>query len=289
MCLNESTDDCLSTVVLACLGFLSPANRGALMTCAVVLWVLLGTPAGYVSARLYKSKSPVKTSLNSWHVVFLIMIFSSIFVYIFSFWRWKVEDKCLADSTLVPRVSSLAKFSWFLFFCLIFVRQLRPWVLEWHVAPYMPSHVPWTLLLSLWHVLSFTVPLSFVRLSAVVLCLQTSSWWTWSFGWRVPQQQSLLALWWPFWPCGLESLCLSPSLVPTLDSRNLWVRPPSLLICLSWNYWLQIKSNRDWLRLNVIPSSIFLCLCRQLSNQCEQTRSPVKFLSSLSLQNLFLV
>lgn len=44
------------SIVLACLGFLSPANRGALMTCAVVLWVLLGTPAGYVSARMYKSK-----------------------------------------------------------------------------------------------------------------------------------------------------------------------------------------------------------------------------------------
>uniref|UniRef100_A0A8C1MB95 Transmembrane 9 superfamily member n=1 Tax=Cyprinus carpio TaxID=7962 RepID=A0A8C1MB95_CYPCA len=43
------------TLFLACLGFLSPANRGALMTCSVVLWVLLGTPAGYVSARLYKS------------------------------------------------------------------------------------------------------------------------------------------------------------------------------------------------------------------------------------------
>lgn len=26
------------------------------MTCAVVLWVLLGTSAGYVSSRLYKSK-----------------------------------------------------------------------------------------------------------------------------------------------------------------------------------------------------------------------------------------
>lgn len=52
--------DNLSTIVLACLGFLSPANRGALMTCAVVLWVLLGTPAGYVSARLYKSKSRTK-------------------------------------------------------------------------------------------------------------------------------------------------------------------------------------------------------------------------------------
>uniref|UniRef100_A0A8C1T485 Transmembrane 9 superfamily member n=1 Tax=Cyprinus carpio TaxID=7962 RepID=A0A8C1T485_CYPCA len=43
------------TLFLACMGFLSPANRGALMTCAVVLWVLLGTPAGYVSARLYKT------------------------------------------------------------------------------------------------------------------------------------------------------------------------------------------------------------------------------------------
>ncbi|KAG8553447.1 hypothetical protein GDO81_003413 [Engystomops pustulosus] len=43
------------TLFLACLGFLSPANRGALMTCAVVLWVLLGTPAGYVSARMYKT------------------------------------------------------------------------------------------------------------------------------------------------------------------------------------------------------------------------------------------
>jgi len=58
--LSECTDDRLSDLVLACLGFLSPANRGALMTCAVVLWVLLGTPAGYVSARLYKSKSPGK-------------------------------------------------------------------------------------------------------------------------------------------------------------------------------------------------------------------------------------
>ena len=43
------------TLVFACLGFLSPANRGALMTCAMVLYVCLGTPAGYVSARIYKS------------------------------------------------------------------------------------------------------------------------------------------------------------------------------------------------------------------------------------------
>lgn len=42
------------TLVFACLGFLSPANRGALMTCSLVLFVCLGSPAGYVSARMYK-------------------------------------------------------------------------------------------------------------------------------------------------------------------------------------------------------------------------------------------
>lgn len=36
----------LITLFFACLGFLSPANRGSLMTCALVLFVCLGTPAG---------------------------------------------------------------------------------------------------------------------------------------------------------------------------------------------------------------------------------------------------
>lgn len=45
----------LVTLFFACLGFLSPANRGALMTCAMVLYVCLGFPAGFVAARLYKS------------------------------------------------------------------------------------------------------------------------------------------------------------------------------------------------------------------------------------------
>ncbi|XP_070538417.1 transmembrane 9 superfamily member 2-like [Ptychodera flava] len=43
------------TLVFACLGFLSPANRGSLMTCVLVLFVCLGTPAGYVAARMYKT------------------------------------------------------------------------------------------------------------------------------------------------------------------------------------------------------------------------------------------
>lgn len=54
----------LVTLAFACLGFLSPANRGALMTCAMVLYVLLGTPAGYVSARVYKSFGGIKWKSN---------------------------------------------------------------------------------------------------------------------------------------------------------------------------------------------------------------------------------
>uniref|UniRef100_A0A914VY30 Transmembrane 9 superfamily member n=2 Tax=Plectus sambesii TaxID=2011161 RepID=A0A914VY30_9BILA len=45
----------LVTLVFACLGFLSPANRGALMTCSLVLYVFFGIVAGYVSARIYKT------------------------------------------------------------------------------------------------------------------------------------------------------------------------------------------------------------------------------------------
>ena len=52
------------TLVFACLGFLSPANRGALMTCAMVVYVCLGTPAGYVSARIYKSFGGEKWKSN---------------------------------------------------------------------------------------------------------------------------------------------------------------------------------------------------------------------------------
>ena len=44
----------LTIMVFACLGFLSPAKRGGLATAMLLLFVLMGYPAGYVSARLYK-------------------------------------------------------------------------------------------------------------------------------------------------------------------------------------------------------------------------------------------
>jgi transmembrane 9 superfamily protein 2/4 len=70
------------TLVFACLGFLSPANRGSLMTCAMVLYVCLGTPAGYVSARIYKMFGGEKWKSNVLLSAFLCpgIIFGVFFV-----------------------------------------------------------------------------------------------------------------------------------------------------------------------------------------------------------------
>jgi transmembrane 9 superfamily protein 2/4 len=48
----------VSAAVLICfaaLGFLSPANRGSIMIGCLLLFVLLGSLAGFTSARLYKT------------------------------------------------------------------------------------------------------------------------------------------------------------------------------------------------------------------------------------------
>ena len=83
---------------IACLGFLSPANRGALGnafitiiitrnvyisgTTAVTLFVLLGTPAGYTSARLYKTFGGERWKTNVLLTAFLVSgtIFAMFFV-----------------------------------------------------------------------------------------------------------------------------------------------------------------------------------------------------------------
>jgi hypothetical protein len=43
------------TMIFALLGFLSPANRGGLMTAMLMMFVFMGLFAGYFSARLYKT------------------------------------------------------------------------------------------------------------------------------------------------------------------------------------------------------------------------------------------
>lgn len=61
---------CLTVLIFACLGFLSPANRGALFTAMLVCFVFLGMYAGYVSARLLKM-----WGTPSWQMIFLVSTF----------------------------------------------------------------------------------------------------------------------------------------------------------------------------------------------------------------------
>jgi transmembrane 9 superfamily protein 2/4 len=58
------------TLVFALLGFLSPANRGNLMTVMLLLFVFMGVFAGYYSLRLYKTFKG-----ESWKLVTLLTAF----------------------------------------------------------------------------------------------------------------------------------------------------------------------------------------------------------------------
>uniref|UniRef100_A0A673UT92 Transmembrane 9 superfamily member n=2 Tax=Suricata suricatta TaxID=37032 RepID=A0A673UT92_SURSU len=87
------------TLVVACLGFLSPPNRGSLMTCTVVLWVLLGTVAGYVSARMYKTLKGVRWKTNFLLTALLCpgIVFADLFLMNLILW---VEGSSAATSFL---------------------------------------------------------------------------------------------------------------------------------------------------------------------------------------------
>ncbi|PHU11155.1 Transmembrane 9 superfamily member 9 [Capsicum chinense] len=67
------------TMTFAVLGFLSPSNRGGLMTAMLLLWAFMGVFAGYASARLYKmfkgsewKKITLKTALMFPGIVFVL-------------------------------------------------------------------------------------------------------------------------------------------------------------------------------------------------------------------------
>lgn len=90
------------TLVFACLGFLSPANRGALMTCGLVLYVCLGTPAGYVSARIYKMFGGEKWKSNVLLTAFLCpgLVFGVFFILNLVLWS-KGSSAAIPFTTLL--------------------------------------------------------------------------------------------------------------------------------------------------------------------------------------------
>ncbi|KAL4386516.1 hypothetical protein GQ457_09G005820 [Hibiscus cannabinus] len=70
----------LVTMIFALLGFLSPSNRGGLMTAMVLLWVFMGIFAGYSSARLYKMFKGTEWKRNTLETAFM---FPSILFVVF--------------------------------------------------------------------------------------------------------------------------------------------------------------------------------------------------------------
>jgi len=76
------------TLVFAVLGFLSPANRGGLMTAVVVLFVVMGVFAGYFSTRCYKmfkgqnwKRNTVMTAFFFPGLIFGIFFFLNFFLW----------------------------------------------------------------------------------------------------------------------------------------------------------------------------------------------------------------
>ncbi|VDN56752.1 unnamed protein product [Dracunculus medinensis] len=94
------------TLVFACLGFLSPANRGSLMTFALVFYVLFGIIAGYVSARIYKTLNGLAWKINVLLTSFLVpgIIFAVFFVSNLMLWA-KGSSAAVPFGTLIALLS----------------------------------------------------------------------------------------------------------------------------------------------------------------------------------------
>ncbi|KAF9662744.1 hypothetical protein SADUNF_Sadunf18G0086100 [Salix dunnii] len=78
----------LVTMMFAALGFLSPSNRGGLMTAMLLLWVFMGLFAGYASARLYKmfkgtewKKITLKTAFIFPATIFAVFFFLNALIW----------------------------------------------------------------------------------------------------------------------------------------------------------------------------------------------------------------
>ena len=72
----------LVTLVAACLGMLSPASRGSMMTTAIVIYMFMGLFAGYIGGRLYRS---VDGQLNWLMAALRVGIFFPAVVFGFGF------------------------------------------------------------------------------------------------------------------------------------------------------------------------------------------------------------
>ncbi|XP_076902405.1 transmembrane 9 superfamily member 7-like [Bidens hawaiensis] len=93
----------LATMIFALLGFLSPLNRGGLMTAMVVFWAFMGLLAGFSSAHLYKTLKGTewkKTALET-SFMFPSISFAVFFILNALIWREGSSGGALVGTVFV--------------------------------------------------------------------------------------------------------------------------------------------------------------------------------------------
>lgn len=123
------------TLFFACLGFLSPATRGGLMTSMLVMYVFLGTPAGFVSSRMYKMFGGEQWKSNVICTAFLVpsLVFATFFVLNLILWA-NESSAAVPFGTLVALVAM-----WFCISVPLVSRLPLPlWFHSVLVAPTLP-------------------------------------------------------------------------------------------------------------------------------------------------------
>lgn len=92
----------LVTILFAMLGMLSPASRGALMTCAIFFYAVMGSVAGFVSARIYKTIRGRRWKKAAFLTAVLYpgLVFGTCFILNFFIWK-KSSSGAVPFSTML--------------------------------------------------------------------------------------------------------------------------------------------------------------------------------------------
>lgn len=138
----------LIMLLFACLGFLSPANRGGLMTALLLLFVCLGVVAGYNATRIYKMFGLTEWKQNTIHTALLFpgVIFSGFFVLNLFVWGEK-STGAVPFGTLVALMVLWLGISAPLVYVgsyIGFRREVAPYPVKINNIPRMiPADLPW--------------------------------------------------------------------------------------------------------------------------------------------------
>lgn len=129
----------LFLILFSAIGFLSPANRGSLMIALLLIFVLLGTLAGFTSARLYKTfkgkqwqRCTLLTGLLVPGIVFSIFFFLDVLV-----WSY-------GSTGAIPFLSMMAILAlWFgISLPLVFIGAYFGYKLDVLTFPVVTSNIP---------------------------------------------------------------------------------------------------------------------------------------------------